>query len=146
MSTQRLSSKDSRPIPDPDDFTRFYWEGAAQGHLLVQNCRACHRLQYPPDVVCVHCQSADVEPVEVSGRGTLFSFARVERLFHSGFANSLPYVIALVELEEQAGLRLLTNIVDAAGVSLEVGMPVEVVFEDRGEVTVPQFRPAGVPA
>jgi uncharacterized OB-fold protein len=91
--------------------------------------------------VCVHCQSQGVEPEAVSGRGQVWSFCRVERLFHEGFADALPYVVALVELDEQPGVRLLTNIVEVDGAEVEVGMPVEVVFEDRGEVVLPQFRP-----
>ena len=132
---------DLRPVPLPDEISSFYWDGAKQGVLLLQRCASCARLQYPPDVACIHCQSLDLEPEAVSGRGNLWSFSRIERLFHEGFADALPYVVALVELQEQQGLRLLTNVVEADADELVVGLPVEVVFEDRGEVVVPQFRP-----
>jgi uncharacterized OB-fold protein len=132
---------DQRPLPASDDTTRFHWEAAAEGRLVVQRCRACGRLQYPPDVCCLQCQSSDFDHVEVSGRGTLYSYAVVERPFHLGFVDSLPYTVALVELEERAGLLIATNLVGVApGVTVKIGMPVEVVFEDRGAVTVPQFR------
>jgi uncharacterized OB-fold protein len=53
-----------------------------------------------------------------------------------------PYVVALVELEEQPGLRLTTNIVGCQVDDVTIGMPVVVEFEDRGDVSLPQFGPA----
>lgn len=136
------ATADPRPLPVPDDVSRFYWEGARDGRLLLQRCLRCSKLQYPPDVACVHCQAVELEPAEVGGRGRLWSYTTVERVFHAGFADAVPYVVALIELEEQDGLRLLTNIVDASPDDLQVGMAVEVTFEDRGEIVLPQFRPA----
>ena len=133
---------DTRPLPLPDEISGFFWDGAREGRLLVQRCGACSKLQYPPDVVCVHCQSLDLAPAEVSGRGQVWSYTVVDRVFHAGFADSVPYVVALIELDDQPGLRLLTNVVDASPGQLRVGLPVEVVFEDRGEIVLPQFRPA----
>jgi uncharacterized OB-fold protein len=57
----------------------------------------------------------------------------------------LPYVVALVELVEQEGLRIVTNIVDCEPDSVVVGMPVEVQFEgqatEQDTVFVPVFAP-----
>jgi uncharacterized protein len=136
-------TSDPRPIPELDEISRFFWEGAREGLLLVQRCSACLCYQYPPDVVCVDCQSFDVKPTAVSGRGLLYSYAIVDRPFHAGFVGAVPYVVALVELAEQAGLKMLTNLVGAAPGGLRVGMPVEVTFEDTGRVVLPQFRPSG---
>jgi uncharacterized OB-fold protein len=130
------------PWPEPDEDTSFFWDAARQQQLVLHRCTACGQLQYPPDVVCVYCQSQDLEPEQLSGRGALYSFAVVRRAFHGGFLNALPYVVALVELQEQPGLRMLTNLVDVDPGQLRVGMPVEVTFEERGAVTLPQFRPA----
>ncbi|MGE0306120.1 MAG: Zn-ribbon domain-containing OB-fold protein, partial [Acidimicrobiia bacterium] len=102
----------------------------------------CGLYQYPPDVACVHCQSHDAVPTQVSGRGPVYSYATVDRLFHVGFTDHLPYVVVLVELEEQPGLLMLTNLIDAGPDGAQVGMAVEVAFDDRGDVTIPQFRPA----
>lgn len=96
--------------------------------------------------MCLSCQSSSVEPAELSGRGTVYSFAVVERAFHPGFVQYLPYVVALVELVEQPGLRMFTNIVDCDPSELAVGDPVEVVFEHRAAAILPQFRPAKVEA
>ncbi|ADP80828.1 Zn-ribbon domain-containing OB-fold protein [Pseudofrankia inefficax] len=136
-------SEESRPVPEPDEVSRFYWEGASAGRLLLQRCAGCARFQFPPDIVCVHCQCEDLAPTAVSGRGSLYSYTVVERGFHQRFVDHLPYVVGLVELAEQAGLRILTNVVGADLAKLAVGMPVEVTFERRGDVALPQFRPAG---
>lgn len=110
---------------------------------MVQRCAACRRFQYPPDVACVHCQSTDLVGTEVSGHGVLYSYAVVDRSFHAGFVDEVPYVVALVELDEQPGLRVLTNLVDAPADSLAVGQAVTVTFETRSDVVLPQFRPVG---
>jgi hypothetical protein len=133
---------DPRPVPEPDEVTAFFWDAAREGRLEIQRCESCELYQYPPDVACVHCQSTELTPTPVSGRGSLYSYTRVDRAFHAGFAQKLPYVIGLIELEEQPGLKVLTNIVGAGPEDLKVGMPLEVTFEIRGEITLPQFRPA----
>ncbi|MFN8033335.1 MAG: OB-fold domain-containing protein [Mycobacterium sp.] len=138
-----MRQTDPRPVPAPDDVSGFYWDAAAEHRLVLQRCRSCRKLQYPPEICCVHCQSDDFELAEVTGRGVLYSYAAVDRALHAGFVKTLPYVVAFVELDEQPGLRILANLVDVpAGTELSCGMPVEVTFEDRGAVTLPQFRPA----
>lgn len=75
-----------------------------------------------------------------SGRGTIFAFTIARQAFHESFADRVPYVLALVELEEQAGLRVLSNIVGPDQAALASGAPVELVFEARGDWALPQFR------
>ena len=134
-------STDHRPRPEPDDTTRFHWDAAAEHRLVLQRCRSCTKLQYPPDVACVHCGSESFEHAEATGHGAIYSYAIVDRPLHAGFADALPYVVALVELDDQPGLRMITNVVDLApGTPLACGMRVEIAFEDRGSVTLPQFR------
>ena len=53
----------------------------------------------------------------------------------------VPYVIAIVELVEQEGLRFTTDIVNCPIDAVTIGMPVQVVFEQQGEVFVPLFEP-----
>ncbi|MCX2934882.1 Zn-ribbon domain-containing OB-fold protein [Mycobacterium sp. CVI_P3] len=135
---------DGRPLPAPDDVSRFFWDAAAEHRLVLQRCAACEKLQYPPEVCCIHCQSENFEVVEATGRGVLYSYSVVNRPLHAGFVDALPYIVALVELDDQPGLRMITNLVDVpAGTQLTCGAPVEVVFEDRGAVTLPQFRLSG---
>jgi uncharacterized OB-fold protein len=138
------ASTDRRPLPAPDDLTRFHWDAAAEHRLLLRRCRSCSTLQYPPELCCLHCQAEEFELAEATGRGVIYSYAVVDRPLHAGFVDSLPYVVALVELDDQPGLRMLTNLVDMPPATpLSCGMPVEVVFEDRGAVTLPQFRLCG---
>src|SRR6266851_2066671 len=132
----------SKPVPIPDAASAFFWEGAARGELLVQMCADCESFQYPPTVVCEKCQSRDVRPARVSGRGTLYALTVMHQAFLPIFAEDLPFTIALVDLDDAPGARMLTNIVDAAPDTLSAGDPLEVVFEPRGEYAVPQFRPA----
>jgi uncharacterized protein len=135
---------DPRPVPAPDDVSRFYWEAAANHRLLLQRCRACHKMQYPPEICCVHCQAEEFDAAEITGRGVIYSYSVVDRPLHAGFVDALPYVVALVELDDQPGLRILTNLVDVpAQTQLRCGLAVEVVFEKRGSVTLPQFRLIG---
>lgn len=136
---------DARPLPLPDDVSRFFWNAASEQRLALQRCAECKKLQYPPEVCCIHCQSQDFDIVEANGRGVLYAYSTVSRPLHAGFVDALPYVVALVELDEQPGLRMITNLVDIPeGTQLQSGMPVELVFEDRGAITLPQFRLSGV--
>jgi uncharacterized protein len=138
-------AEDLRPRPEPDEVSQFFWDGAREHRLLMQRCSHCSLYQYPPDIICVSCQSPELTVTEVSGRGTLYSYAVVDRAFHAGFVDRVPYVVGLIELEEQAGLRMLTNIVDTDPKELRVGLPLEVTFEDRAGTVLPQFRSAGAP-
>ena len=138
------ASSDPRPVPAPDDVSGFFWEAAADHRLVLQRCRSCGKLQYPPEVCCVHCQTEEFELAETSGRGVIYSYAVVDRPLHAGFVGCVPYVVVFVELDDQPGLRILTNLVDVPpGTALSCGTPVEVVFENRGAVTLPQFRLSG---
>jgi uncharacterized OB-fold protein len=131
----------AKPVPVPDPISAFYWEGARRHQLMLQRCLTCEFFLHPPDPACVRCGSESFEHVAVTGQGTIYAFTVARQAFHKCFVPEVPYVLALVELEEQSGLRLLTNIVGAEVSALASGVPVEVVFEERGEWSLPQFRP-----
>jgi uncharacterized OB-fold protein len=131
-----------KPAPVPDQFSAFYWENAARGCLTVQACEECDHVQFPPNAVCENCQSLSLSAKPTNGRGTLYAMTVMRQAFHPAWAHSLPYVIAQVELDDAPGIRIQTNIVQADPADLEVGDPLEAVFEQRGEKTLPQFRPA----
>jgi uncharacterized OB-fold protein len=131
------------PLPVIDPGSQFFWDGAGRGELLIQRCASCGSYQHPPRPVCRVCLSTDVVPERVSGRATLYTWTVAEQVFHPWFADKIPYAYAVVELEEQAGLHLVTNVVDTDVYALEAGMALEVTFQERTpEVTVPVFRPA----
>lgn len=133
----------SPPIPAPNELTAFFWEGAKQDKLLIQQCNSCHKFQHWPEPVCHHCLSFDLGHGEVSGRGTVYSYEIATQAFHPYFEDKLPFVIAVVELEEQPNLKLITNLVDFADEQLEVGAAVEVTFRPlNDDFNLPVFRPA----
>jgi len=128
-----------KPVPVPDAASLPFWEAAKQRRLVVQHCDECGTDQYPPDLICRHCQSDRLSFVEATGKGSVYTFAVYTRSFMAGF--EAPYVLALIDLDRPA-VRMMTNIVDTPIESIMVGMPVEVTFEERGDWVVPQFRAA----
>ena len=135
----------SRPRPIATNYSQFFWEGARRGKLLIQHCSVCRRYAHPPGPLCPNCGSAQVDPVEVSGRGTLHSFCRVHHLFHPAFKDDLPYFVARVELAEQTGLFFIANLRNCPQSAARVGLQVRVLFETVGEDVLPQFEPTESP-
>jgi uncharacterized OB-fold protein len=128
-------------LPTIEGESQAYWEGAREGRLLVARCGACGERHHYPRPFCPSCWSDDVTLEQVSGRGTLYTWSTVFMNDLPPFNDRLPYVAAVVELDE--GPRLMTNLVDHDGIELRVGMPVEVVFQELTDtVTAPVFRPA----
>jgi uncharacterized OB-fold protein len=128
-----------RMLPSLDDANRPFWTGGATGQLLILRCGACGRWVHPPVEQCPSC-AGELSPQPVSGKGTIFTLTVNEQQFHPDVPP--PYVIAIVVLDEQDDLRLPTNIVNADSDALQVGAPVQVLFEQHGEVFVPVFEPA----
>jgi uncharacterized OB-fold protein len=130
-------------VPQPDELTAFFWDAARERRLEIQQCNNCRRFQHPPEPVCHRCLSFDLRSAEVSGRGTVYSYEIATQAFHPYFADKLPYVIAVVELDEQPGLKLLTNLVGFPEESLAVDARVEVAFHPLTDrISLPVFRPA----
>ena len=129
------------PLPAITDDTRPFWDGCRRRVLLVQRCTRCAAFRHPPSPVCWRCRGFEHEWVAASGRGTLFSYAVVHRAFLPSLADCVPYTVAVVALDDAPGVRLVSNVIEAAPETLAIGLPVEVVFEDvTADVTVPRFR------
>lgn len=132
----------NKPLPTIVGETRPYWESCRRGQLVIQRCAVCGEYQFYPRGICAHCWSTEVEWVEVSGRGTVWTYTVTYQNRTPGFAEEVPYVLALVELAE--GVKLFTNIVECRPQEVRIGMPVEVTFVRANDrVTVPYFKPAG---
>jgi uncharacterized OB-fold protein len=126
-----------RPVPVPDDASAPFFAGAARGELMLQRCGSCGAFMWPVKTRCVECFSNEVAWAPASGRAELYSFVVVHQRY-PGFEE--PYVLATVETSE--GVRFNTSIVGADAGALEIGMPLEVVFERISEdVVVPKFQP-----
>jgi uncharacterized OB-fold protein len=132
----------TKPIPSPSPETRFFWQKARAHELWLPYCRPCERSYWYPRDFCPHCGSRDVESRRSTGRGRVYTFAIHHRAFHPGWADEVPYITALVELEE--GVRLFSNIIgiDPDPAKVKCDMSVEAVFEDiSDEITLVKFRP-----
>lgn len=134
--------KPFRLLPAVDPENEHYWKGGASGELRFLCCRACRHYVHPPSPVCPECLSNDLAPEAVSGRASVHTFTVNHQPWIPGFAP--PYVVAIVEIEEQPSLRLTTNLVNCEIADVEIGMPVQACFEDIGEgVFLPVFEPRG---
>ncbi len=132
----------ARLIPPVSPTTQPYWEGAARGQLMLQQCSACGQRPFPPHTHCEQCGSADLAWQAASGKGTIYTYTISYRAPHPVFRDQCPMVIAVVELDE--GPRLITNIIECDPDHVAVGMAVEAAFEkiDDSDVVLPVFRPA----
>ena len=133
-----------RPLPGISDDTRFFWDGARAGKLLIQRCKGCGLLRHPPGPVCPGCHSFEWDTVEASGRGTVYSFVVMHYPEVPPFDHPNP--IVLVELEE--GTRLISQIVGIQPGEVRIGQAVQVEFNsfNDGELVLPQFRPVAAAA
>jgi hypothetical protein len=134
----------AKPLPQPDPITQPFWESVKAHAMRVQRCTACGRFVFFPRALCPNCFSDQLEWTPVSGHGVVHAFTIPHRHPSPAFQPDLPYVVAIVELEE--GVRLMTNLVGVPTdpAQIAVGMPVEVTYDDvTDEVTLPKFRPVG---
>ncbi len=130
-----------KPLPHIDEESRPWWEAAQRHELYIQKCRDCGDLRFHPRALCTSCMSARTEWVRCKGTGKIYTFTVTNQNQAGGFRDSLPYIMAWVEVDE--GLKMLTNIVDCPPEQVKIGMPVEAVFDDvTPEVTLVKFRPA----
>lgn len=129
---------DTRPLPLPDPETAFFWEATARGVLEILRCQKCGTWVHYPKPACWNCSSGDLKPEPVSGRGTVYSYT-VTHQDVPGY--TAPFAVVIVELEEQKGLRMVSNVVDVPPDDVRIGMPVEVTFQKvADDVTLPMFK------
>lgn len=115
-----------------------FWDGCARDELLLQRCRVCHTYRHPPSPICPQCYSEQHDWLPASGRGAVYTFTVVRQGFGRGWDARVPYVVAVIELEE--GPRILSEVVDVAPESVAIGMPVAVTFRALdGEAKLPLF-------
>lgn len=141
MSNLGNATPPKKPAPVVNTWARPFWDAAKEERLVIQKCAACGEWVFYPRIACPHCAADRLEWVEASGRGRIYSYTVVENNAPSAFIADMPYVVAVIRLEE--GVQLLSNIVGCDPHSVECDMPVEVCFEPLDEeFTLPKFRPA----
>ncbi len=136
-------SEYGKPLPYPTPETQRFWDGCKQHQLLLPYCRRCQEFFFYPREFCPKCFGWEIDWRQASGRGTLYTYAIQFRPAGPGFVNDVPYITAIVQLEE--GPRLFTNLigVEPDPTQIRCDMPVEVVFEDVDDrIALPKFRPA----
>lgn len=140
MAEATTTAKPTKPLPRPAPESVPYWEAAKNHRLEIPHCNACGHYWFPPSRSCPNCLASDFTWTQVSGNGKVFSFVTFHRVYHPAWEGDVPYVVALIELEE--GPRLLSNIVGIAPDQVRCEMPVKVVFEDVAkDVALPKFTP-----
>lgn len=127
-----------RPRPHPSAISEPFWEGCQRHELLLQHCEDCSAVIFYPRPTCPICGSLALRFRPASGRGTLYTYTVARRPTHPLLAGRVPYVIAVVELEE--GPRMTSTVVDCDVEELQIGGRLTVDFEDLGELSVPVFR------
>lgn len=135
-------SQKSLPLPTPTVLTREFWMSAKKRKLVFQYCSKCKMLQSYPKPWCSECGSEELSWKEVSGKGTVYSYTIPRQVIDNSpaFEKNLPFVVAIVQLEE--GARLYSNIIGLPPEDVRIGMKVEVSFEDvSSDIALPKFRP-----
>jgi uncharacterized OB-fold protein len=135
-------NKFQKPLPVPQPESEFYWEKARQHELWLRSCRDCRQIYFYPRDICPECFSRNTNWIQSGGKGILHTFAIVHRAAYPAFQDDVPYIIAIVELED--GARIPTNLVDVEPdpKMIKVGMAVEVTYDDISEeITLPKFKP-----
>ena len=129
-----------RPLPEPSTTTAPFWEACKVQRLLLQQCRACGHIQFYPRSICTTCMSDQLEWSAARGTGTVYSYSTVYRALVPGFEDDVPYVVAMIELDE--GVRMLSQVIYCEPEEVFIGLRVSVTFEEaRDGVVLPKFRP-----
>ena len=129
----------------PDELTKGFWEAANDGRLVIQNCKACNRLQNPPAPTCSKCSSGDnLEWKEMSGRGKIYNYGVVYDTPVKLLQDEQPFNLAVITLDDDPAIQMYSHLPGTPVDDVPVGASVEVVFEAtaNGQM-VPEWRVAG---
>jgi len=128
-----------KPLPSISPLTQPFWDHARKGRLVVQACKACGDLHFPPSPVCPVCLSTDQDWKVTTGRGTLMSWVVYHRAYWDSFKEDLPYTVCLVQLDE--GPMFASNFASGMTGDPKIGAAMQVVFEPATDtVTLPKFK------
>lgn len=129
-----------KPLPEILPETREYWEAAKRHDLLLQKCMDCGQIIYFPRFICFKCLSENLGWFKASGYGIIYSYTIIRQPAHQSFEQDVPYVYAIIEVDE--GSRMISNIVNIDPEKVKIGMKVKVIFEDVSrEISIPKFEP-----
>ena len=130
----------TKPLPVPSRTSAEFWKAAKRHELCLLRCQDCEHYIVYPRSLCPQCLGTKLKWEKVSGRGTVYSYTIVRRAGIPGFEKDVPYVFAIVELDE--GPRMATNIVGIEPEKVAINMEVEATFADvTPEITLVKFQP-----
>ena len=135
-----MTDTPSKPLPMPDDLTRPFWDAARERRLEIQRCSACGYYNHPPRPLCDACGLEDLTFEPVSGRGSIYSYTVMRQRNVKGFEDDVPYINVIVELDEQPMLFMITYMPGSESDGVRIGQRVQVVYEERDGVVLPQFE------
>lgn len=128
-----------RTLPRPDEASRPFWTGGAEGELRILKCQDCQGYVHPPRPVCRHCLSENLAPEAMPGTGVVDTFTLNYQKWHPEM--EVPYVVARVAVDGASGVYLTTNIVNCDPLSVDVDDKVRVTFEQQEDIYFPLFEP-----
>jgi uncharacterized protein len=129
-----------KPLPQPNADDKFFWDGCRKHKLLFQKCLNCGLVRCPPSIICPNCYSDNTKLIEATGKGKVYTYIVYHRAYHPGFESEVPYVTAVIELEE--GPHFLSNIIGCSPDEVKCDMHVKIFWEDiSGEYSLPKFKP-----
>lgn len=137
--TEGAPPRPFRVLPRLDDANRHYWTGGEHGELRILRCDACRTWVHPPAPICPSCRGRSLTPEATSGRGVLHTYTVNRQPWYPGLGP--PYVVGIVELAEQAGLRITAGLMGVEPEDARIGMSLRVVFEQYDDVWLPFFEP-----
>ncbi len=126
-------SSESFPYPIPEYGAEAYWEACNREQLVMQRCSACNKYRWHPSPLCTHCSDARFIWAPLSGRGKVMTWTVVTHPVHPAAVKKVPYVVVQIELAEQAGLTMISNLIDVPHDAIRVGLPVIVTFVAHAE-------------
>jgi uncharacterized OB-fold protein len=133
-----MTDPNPRPLPDGRSAGTAYWRAAGRKELVLPQCEACRSIFWPPRTNCPSCGSRGLGWIRASGLGSIHTLTVIRQNADPYFARLLPYVVAMVDLDE--GVRIMTNIVGSNALDAEIGTRVKATFDLHGEIGIPVFE------
>lgn len=128
-----------KPLPEIDNWNRFFWEACAEERLVAQRCTVTGQFWLPPSPVSPFSRKAKWDWVELSGSGKIWSFINMHQIYFKSFADDVPYNVCQIKLDE--GPVLLSNVVGCAKEDVKIDSAVRVEFlRVSDSISIPKFR------
>lgn len=147
MSTNSMPEAISKAPPQEmvhiatDQWTKPFWDAAKEHRLVGAKCGNCGTFRLPPSPMCPKCHSQQIDWVQLSGKGTIYTYTIITRAMFPSMEPHIPYVPAVISLDGAGGTRLVSNIVGARVGDIAIGGKVRVIWEDHTDgKTVPHFE------